>query len=63
MRGAGREGDVRAGAAGEIAGFTGIDDPYEAPEAPELTLDTVACSAEANAGRIMGWLAERGWVR
>lgn len=48
---------------GEIAGFTGIDDPYEAPEAPELTLDTVACSAEANAGRIMGWLAERGWVR
>ncbi len=48
---------------GEITGFTGIDDPYEAPEAPELTLDTVGCSAEANAGRIVGWLEARGWVR
>ena len=26
---------------GEITGFTGIDDPYEAPENPEITLDTV----------------------
>ena len=32
--------------AGEITGFTGIDDPYEAPEAPELTLDTTDMSPE-----------------
>ncbi len=24
---------------GEVTGFTGIDDPYESPESPELTLD------------------------
>jgi adenylylsulfate kinase len=31
---------------GEIRNFTGIDDPYEAPERPELTLDTRALSVE-----------------
>jgi adenylylsulfate kinase len=31
---------------GEIANFTGIDDPYEPPENPELTLDTRALSVE-----------------
>lgn len=30
--------------AGKIKGFTGIDDPYEAPENPEITLE--ACSAD-----------------
>ncbi|MCC6616005.1 MAG: bifunctional sulfate adenylyltransferase/adenylylsulfate kinase [Anaerolineae bacterium] len=48
---------------GEITGFTGIDDPYEAPLAPELTLDTVAEDAEDNASRILGWLLDRGFVR
>src|SRR6185436_10831290 len=34
---------------GEIRNFTGIDDPYEAPEHPELTVDTQVTSvAEAN---------------
>jgi len=31
---------------GEIPNFTGIDDPYEAPERPELTLDTRALSVD-----------------
>ena len=31
---------------GEIKNFTGIDDPYEPPEHPELTLDTGALSVE-----------------
>jgi adenylylsulfate kinase len=31
---------------GEIRNFTGIDDPYEAPERPELTLDTRARSVD-----------------
>ena len=30
--------------AGEIKGFTGIDDPYEAPIEPEIRLDTVSKS-------------------
>jgi adenylylsulfate kinase len=31
---------------GELRNFTGIDDPYESPENPELTLDTRALSVE-----------------
>ena len=49
--------------AGEISGFTGIDDPYEAPLNPEMTLDTVTRTAESNAWLIVDHLAERGFVR
>lgn len=45
---------------GEIKGFTGIDDPYEAPPNPEIALDTVANTPEANARRIIDYLAARG---
>jgi sulfate adenylyltransferase len=48
---------------GEITGFTGIDDPYEPPLEPELTLDTVTHTPEENARRILDALAERGLVR
>jgi sulfate adenylyltransferase len=48
---------------GEIKGFTGIDDPYEPPVDPEITLDTVACSPEENARRIVALLEERGYLR
>jgi sulfate adenylyltransferase len=45
---------------GEIKGFTGIDDPYEAPSNPELRLATTDCSPEDNARRIISYLAEVG---
>jgi sulfate adenylyltransferase len=48
---------------GEIKEFTGIDDPYEPPLHPEITLDTVGCTPEDNARRIMSELAKRGFVR
>ncbi len=48
---------------GEIKNFTGIDDPYEAPATPEVTLDTTSISAEMNAVRIVGLLLERGLIR
>ena len=32
---------------GEITHFTGIDDPYEVPENPEMTIDTTGKSVEA----------------
>jgi adenylylsulfate kinase len=38
---------------GEIAHFTGVSDPYEPPEDPELVLDTVAYTAEENAGKLV----------
>jgi sulfate adenylyltransferase len=43
---------------GELKGFTGIDDPYEAPEHPELRLETVAVSPEENARRVLAWVFE-----
>jgi sulfate adenylyltransferase len=48
---------------GQIKGFTGVDDPYEAPHNPEITLDTVNGSAEENAERIVSYLIERGFIR
>lgn len=48
---------------GEIKEFTGIDDPYEPPQHPEITLDTVAYSPEENARAILNYLIERGFVR
>lgn len=44
---------------GEIRHFTGIDDPYEAPTAAELTVDTSGEPVEKSAGRVMRYLQER----
>jgi sulfate adenylyltransferase len=48
---------------GEIKGFTGIDDPYEAPRYAEIVLDTVDYRAEENAHRILEYLIEQGFIR
>jgi sulfate adenylyltransferase len=48
---------------GEIKEFTGIDDPYEAPLNPELTLDTVGHIPEENARIILDYLIKGGLVR
>ncbi|MDN5575531.1 MAG: adenylyl-sulfate kinase [Pediococcus sp.] len=47
---------------GEIKGFTGIDAPYEAPEEPELTIDTSAQSLEASAKQIIDYLASHDYI-
>ena len=49
--------------AGVIQDFTGIDSPYEAPEEPELTLDTERESLEANLDRLLAYLGERRILR
>jgi len=48
---------------GAIKNFTGIDDPYEPPLAPELTLHTTKVTAEENARTIVGFLRERRFLR
>ncbi len=48
---------------GEIKGFTGIDDPYEAPRDPEIRLDTVSFTPEENAFQIIEYLMESGFLR
>ncbi len=48
--------------AGEIKGFTGVDDPYEAPPAPELVVDTEQHDPEESARLIVDRLVELGLV-
>jgi bifunctional enzyme CysN/CysC len=47
---------------GEIKNFTGIDSPYEKPEAPEITLDTASLSPEQAADRVLRALADGGII-
>jgi sulfate adenylyltransferase len=47
---------------GEIKGFTGVDDPYEEPQHPEIRIDGMA-SVGTNAARIVALLTERGFLR
>jgi len=48
---------------GQITGFTGVDDPYEEPVNPEITLDTVNNDAAANAQKIIAFLEEQGLIQ
>ena len=48
--------------AGEITGFTGVDDPYEEPSSPELVLDTEATEPEEAAALVLAKLEELGLV-
>jgi bifunctional enzyme CysN/CysC len=47
---------------GELKNFTGIDSPYEAPENPELRIDTTALSPEAAADAVIALLERRGML-
>ncbi len=46
--------------AGEIKGFTGIDDPYEAPRSPELVLSGAKKTPDALADEVMAYLQQQG---
>jgi adenylylsulfate kinase len=46
--------------AGQIKGFTGIDDPYEAPEKPELVLDGTNKSIDELADEVIAFLEAKG---
>jgi adenylylsulfate kinase len=48
--------------AGEIKNFTGVDDPYEEPENPELILDTDKESVDECAQRVLEKLGELGYI-
>jgi bifunctional enzyme CysN/CysC len=45
--------------AGELRNFTGIDSPYEPPEAPEIHIDTTAMTPEEAAELIVQALLDR----
>jgi bifunctional enzyme CysN/CysC len=47
---------------GELKNFTGISSPYEAPEQPDLRIDTAACTAEQAAQRVIETMRALGLV-
>jgi bifunctional enzyme CysN/CysC len=48
--------------AGQLANFTGIESPYEAPDQPEVRIDTTTISAEAAADIVIAQLRDAGIV-
>ena len=49
-------------ARGEIRGFTGVDEPYETPQQPELIVDTVQNSPEENVDEIVDYLKSNNFI-
>ena len=48
--------------AGEIKEFTGVSDPYEAPESPEVVCDTENESPEESAEKLLAYLEQRDLI-
>ncbi len=48
--------------AGQLKGFTGIDDPYEAPLKPELTLDATSTSPQEATLLLLDYLRKQGLI-
>jgi len=48
---------------GKPMGFTGVDDPYEPPIEPEITLVGVGMSPDENARKIITYLEEKGFLQ
>jgi adenylylsulfate kinase len=48
--------------AGELKNFTGIDDPYEAPDNPELTIKNAECTPQEAATQVLSYLESNGML-
>jgi adenylyl-sulfate kinase len=48
--------------AGEIANFTGVSDPYEPPQNPEVTVDSSRESVDESAAKVLDYLAAHGLI-
>jgi len=48
--------------AGEITGFTGVDDPYEAPSSPEIYIDTMNETPDESLQKILDELGDLGLI-
>ncbi|MBI1785057.1 adenylyl-sulfate kinase, partial [Candidatus Sumerlaeota bacterium] len=49
--------------AGEIKNFTGVSDPYEAPENPEIRVNTAEETVEQSVQKILDYLTANNWIR
>ena len=57
-----RKGMYAKARAGLISGFTGVDDPYEAPSRPELRIDTTDLTPAEAAQEILLFLSNKGFI-
>jgi sulfate adenylyltransferase len=57
-----RKGMYAKARAGLIKGFTGVDDPYETPENPELRIDTTALRPDEAAREVLLLLGQKGYI-
>jgi len=57
-----QKGLYRKARAGELKGFTGIDDPYEPPLAPEVECRTDLETVEESGAKVLAALCERGYI-
>jgi adenylylsulfate kinase len=56
------KGMYRKALEGKIKHFTGVDDPYEEPENPELIVDTDIESVEESVGKVLQKIEELGYL-
>lgn len=56
------KGFYKKARAGIIKNFTGIDDPYEEPEHPEIVVETDKMTVEKSVEKIMNYLEEKGYI-
>jgi sulfate adenylyltransferase len=57
-----RKGMYAKARAGLIKGFTGVDDPYELPEHPEVKVDTTDLTPEESAQQILVAIGQAGYI-
>ena len=57
-----RKGMYVKARAGLIKGFTGVDDPYEIPESPEVRIDTTDLTPDEAAQEILLFLGQKGYI-
>jgi sulfate adenylyltransferase len=57
-----RKGMYAKAKAGLIKGFTGVDDPYEIPETPEVRIDTSGITPDEAAQEILLFLGQKGYI-
>lgn len=58
-----RKGIYAKARARELQGLTGVDDPYEVPANPEITIDTSDLTIEESANKIIEYLCEEGYLQ
>jgi adenylylsulfate kinase len=56
------KGMYKKALAGEIKGFTGVDDPFDEPDSPEVICDTDKESPEESAAKIVAFLRSKGFL-